>query len=289
MERTVNEPTAVKSPGRPFSTAVADSSAPGTGTAPRSRGSTGHRHRHWHRVPGTAPGTGHRHPHRIGAPGAPMGTGSLNRHGSFRGSNGCRRREPAQASALAPAPRRGSRGSSRHQHRHWHRHRHRAPGTEPRPQREVAPGTGTSPGHRAGSQPASRGRHRGTRPWLPPPRFLPEATGTAARCQARAPSSELPLPGDRSGVSAGGPSRAAAPDPGAFIGEGGTPPPRSRGGHPWGRAALYQRRRPAGRAFGRREPRWHRRGVGRGSVRCSRCPRGGRKAAKAAESTLNIY
>ena len=67
------------------------------------------------------------------------------------------------------------------------------------------------------------------------------------RSQSRRPRGAEPAPR---------PSRHRAPVPGALIGTGvgwgGDTASRSRGGHPWGRAALYQRRPTAGRALGRR-------------------------------------
>ncbi|XP_069644422.1 collagen alpha-1(I) chain-like [Haliaeetus albicilla] len=167
---------------------------------PRARpGTSGPR---WSRSPFPAPaapgprGGGAREPvqHRRGgqlrtghrAPGTGTGTGTGHRAGA-----------PGPPSSTATGNR----------HRYWHRDR--APRRESRGSiehrhREPAPGTDRVPGAST-EEPGLGHRHRGTVP----------APGTS-------------FPGDRSGVTATarpvtagpGPSWAAAPDPGAFIGEG---------------------------------------------------------------------
>lgn len=219
---------------RPFSTAAADSSAPGTGTAPRSPGPAGHRAAVPTLALGAENGTGHWAPEP---------------HRESRGSHGHRLPEPARelpGRQRAPAPGTGTSigagtgtGTG---------HRAEAPSGR-------SPGTGTSPGHRAGSRPVSRGRRRGT--------------GLGCRHRAPFPRPAAPRPGASPGhraprsVSQG---TAAVSPP---VDRAGPPhripvPLSVRGGHrlpgPGGdtRGAeppLYQRRRPAGRAFGRRERR----------------------------------
>lgn len=112
--------------------------------------------------------------------------------------------------------------------------------------------------------------------------------GPAERCPPRfggaRPVPEPPSPGSGAVPR---PSRHRAPVPGALIGTGGwrgggDTASRSRGGHPWGRAALYQRRPTAGRALGRRarlerrNERRNRSGAGRGTRGAGR---GGDRAA----------
>ncbi|XP_054137317.1 collagen alpha-1(III) chain-like [Melozone crissalis] len=195
---SVSEPTAVKKPERPFSTAAADSSAPGTGPALPGL----------HRAPGSA--TGYRERHRTSAiPGLPWAPA------------------PSTGAGASGTP---TGASSRHKHRRWHRRWHRAPsrGSIGKQHREPAPAPGPDrlPGAAAeepalaaaAAQPCRGHRHRGP---VPAPGTEPRAPAPrgAQRCHRRwteqGPPHRIPVPllvrGGHRLPGPGGDTRGARP------------------------------------------------------------------------------
>lgn len=212
-------------------------------------------------------GTGHR-------TGAPSGTGNRQRN-----------RTPGTAPGLPEL------------------HRAVAPGTAPELHRAPAPGTGHRAGSRPGTGAATGEPSLGHRHLAPSPRPPSRRDGASSgrqsprgpdRCHGRRRPPVTPGPWDR--------ARPPLPIPVPLLARGGDTASPVPGGTPVGLSRVISapphrgpRTRAAGAAAAPAPPGGTGGGPGSGGGRGAGVgplppvPRGGRKAAKAAESTLNIY